>query len=234
MSLLYLVRHGQTAGFVEGSYTDLTEAGAAQSRALGSWFGQQGIRPDALFVGPHARHHHTVAELTTTAKGWPPPAVLRGLAEHDAREVFGQALSAWAGREDEMGVAARSVAAGTASNRGSMSFFREAMAAWIDGRLDVPTATTWPTFRTRTLEAMDQMVSTAGDGRTVVAVTSAGTIGAIVAALLKLPDEHGALALGYALFNTSVTEVRFSSRGRTLSRFNSTPHLGPTLPPTSV
>ena len=52
VSILYLVRHGQTEGFVHGSYKQLTDLGVRQSQALGRWFRDRSIVPDASSSDP--------------------------------------------------------------------------------------------------------------------------------------------------------------------------------------
>jgi hypothetical protein len=75
-------------------------------------------------------------------------------------------------------------------------------------------------------------------GRTVVAVTSGGFVGAAVADVLS--DGAGPLSdvvvegLASAVENASVTEIRASGARRTLVRFNSVAHLGDDVPATPL
>ena len=82
LSTLFLARHGQTRGFLTGSYTDLTDLGVEQARGLGSWVAGMGLRPDVVFVGPLDRHQQT-HDHARAASGadWPAPVRLDELAQ---------------------------------------------------------------------------------------------------------------------------------------------------------
>lgn len=84
---LWIVRHGQSAGNVARDLADqagheriditdrdvdvpLSPLGEAQSAALGRWFADRPVRPDAVLASPYLRARHT-AELIREAGGVP-------------------------------------------------------------------------------------------------------------------------------------------------------------------
>ena len=84
MSSIHFIRHAR-ASASEANYDQLHETGTLQSRLLGEHFGQHGQHFDAIFVGPHLRHHETlrIARVAAADVGarWPEPIVLEALAE---------------------------------------------------------------------------------------------------------------------------------------------------------
>lgn len=87
-SILWVVRHGQSAGNVARDEADaagahrielaardvdvpLSELGREQAMALGKWFAKRGIRPDVLLASPYLRAQQT-AQLFRDAGGCAP------------------------------------------------------------------------------------------------------------------------------------------------------------------
>ena len=233
MSTLYLVRHGQTEGFVHGSYTHLTDLGIRQSRALGAWFQRMDIRPDALFVGPLERQKQTLKELTGSWENPPEAQVLPDLAEHNAGAVVRAALSQWPSESGPRAELARKAVDKQMSPTEFFEFFREVMRSWSTDELCPDGAIRWDGFQTQIASALGALLS-GPPAQSRVAVSSGGAIGVAVAQVLGIRDPATQLELGYAVFNTSVTEIRYSPGRRSLLKFNHTPHLGPNLPPTAV
>lgn len=216
MVRLLLVRHGQTAGFPGGSYTELTPVGEAQADALGGWMRDQAIAPDRLFVGPRERQQQTCARMSAGAV-WGDATQLDALDEHAGREVFEHALALLAAGDPAVDF----LRGWDADERAMLRGFRAVLTAWSEGRLQ-PACEPWEGVIRRAGDAITTM--TAGlDRGTVVAVTSAGWIGAAVGGALGA-SPRTAMELSYAVFNTSVTELLVRGDRRLLWRFNTTPH----------
>ena len=66
MGQLVLVRHGQ-ASFGADDYDVLSETGWEQSRVLGRWLREHGVRPDTVVSGAMRRQRETLAALL---EGW--------------------------------------------------------------------------------------------------------------------------------------------------------------------
>lgn len=88
---LWLVRHGESAGNVAlrhamargdqhidtgGRDVDvpLSRLGERQAQAVGAWFGQQAVAPDAILTSPYVRARRT-AELLAAAADWNLPII---------------------------------------------------------------------------------------------------------------------------------------------------------------
>jgi len=82
----------------------------------------------------------------------------------------------------------------------------------------------WQAFRARVESALGRLTRDEGSGRRVLAVSSAGTIGALVAGVLGAPGET-ALELGFMLNNAALSEIAHSRGKRSLARFNVLGHL---------
>lgn len=230
MSDLFLVRHGQTRGFLVDGYTDLTDVGVRQAQALGAWFEARGIVPTRVVVGPRPRHVQTLSGLVRP--GWPEAVPLDVLDEHAGMDAMKALLAAEADAPPGLREA---VLAGlqTPDQRGVMASFRLLMGAWVEGRLQIPGVESWEAFRARVGRALDQLCA-GPSGQTVVAVTSGGVVGCAVADVLGVTSDLTAEALAFAVENTSVTSLRYSGPRRSLHRFNVVSHLGLDVPETAV
>lgn len=230
MSVLYLVRHGQTRGFHVDGYTDLTPLGVRQAEALGAWWRERGPRPDRFVVGPRPRHVQTASGVA--GPGWPAPEPCAGLDEHAGLDVLAAVLEGRARLDD----ASRDAILGALGAGDVLRGFRRLLVGWATGAVHVEDAESWPAFRARVGATVKELL--AERGRTVVAVTSGGFVGAAVADVLS--DGAGPLSdvvvegLASAVENASVTEIRASGARRTLVRFNSVAHLGDDVPATPL
>jgi broad specificity phosphatase PhoE len=95
---------------------------------------------------------------------------------------------------------------------------------WGSGQAGAPGVETFAGFRARVARAMARLTAIEGRGKTVIAFTSGGFIGAAAAHALRADDE-AALDLGTTPHNASLTELLFDGARATLSTFNTKPHL---------
>ncbi len=91
MTALYLVRHAQ-ASFGADDYDRLSELGHRQSRWLGDYFADRGIRPDRVVIGSLRRHRETwegIAEgLAAGGIVSPAPTVRAALDEYQSERLL--------------------------------------------------------------------------------------------------------------------------------------------------
>ena len=219
MGQLLLVRHGQ-ASFGADDYDVLSDNGWAQGRLLGAFLAERGVVPDVVVRGDMRRHRET-GEAMLEGAGWsvPPMQVDAGWDEFDHVGLVATAPDLPAEPMDR---------------RTFQAVFERATARWTAGEPgDYPE--TYAAFAARVRASLAAAAEQAGPGRTVVVVSSGGTI-AVVAAALSDPDaDHAGLARLWARFNTvmvnsSVSRVVVGSTGARLLSFNEHSHVsGDTL-----
>ena len=88
--MVTLIRHGQAGS--RQVYDDLSEIGREESRALGEWFGERGVRFDAIVTGGLNRQRMTAREMLAAMSAHgiasPIPVVDERWSEFDLDEVY--------------------------------------------------------------------------------------------------------------------------------------------------
>ncbi len=214
MSELYLVRHGQ-ASFGSGDYDNLSELGERQSRWLGQYFAELGIRFDRAVVGTQRRHRQTIE------------AIFRGMAQdvemglhHGWDEYDFEAIRT--AHERRNGVAPAALLQD--QRRSYYVVLKQALHAWVDGSLDGELQETWNQFHDRVAEAVAISCNGQESGRRVLVVSSGGPIAMVIKQILELSPGK-AIALNMQVKNTAFCQLVFSAKGIQLGSFNNVPHL---------
>lgn len=220
MGIVLLVRHGQ-ASFGAEDYDVLSETGWEQSRRLGRWLAERGVRPGLVLRGDMKRHRDTVAGLVEGA-GW------------DATVAAAEVDRGW-DEFDHLGVVAAypdlPPADHALDRREFQRVFELATARWTSGDFDADYPESWGSFRGRVATALSRAGDAAGPGGTVVVVSSGGPVAAACAALVDPDgDDPATFARIWNRFNTvcvntAVTRVVVGSTGARLLTFNEHPHL---------
>jgi broad specificity phosphatase PhoE len=221
MSILTLMRHGQ-ASFGQASYDTLSTLGREQARATGGWLQARGETVTGLWHGPRARQIDT-ARLVAEACGH--DATLQqaaGLNEFAEGEEILAAASALFGRP--------MIGAEAPTRTEQLSCYDAAFEAWSQGNLAIPGRASFAEFRHGAGQWLRDFIAArdAVSGQRILAVSSAGTIAAMVCEVLGLPDPQWSV-LTRLIRNGSLTEIVFSRRRAGLYSFNSTAHLPPRL-----
>ena len=210
MGNLYLIRHAQ-ASFGAENYDKLSELGHEQSIARGEALSEQGVTPDVWVMGDMHRHRETVEGI---AQGMgtsnPAPLIHRGLNEFD----FTGLLNAYYRNQP---------APENMHNDRKTHFrlLRQTVLAWQRNGIENPPET-WEAFVNR-IEAARQFI-VAQDGQNVLALSSGGAIGQMVAATLQTKAEQQ-IKLQLQIKNCSVSRFIFKSSVFYLHGFNETPHI---------
>jgi broad specificity phosphatase PhoE len=217
MRELWLIRHGQ-ASFGAEDYDQLSPVGEEQSRLLGGWLADCGIKPDLVAIGPRARHRDTATHCLQAAGIETHPLLLPGLDEVDHHELLTRL------RPDltDPGALRAEMKRSRDPHRTFQQLFTDAIARWMSGEHHDDYHLSWSTFRANVLEAQRQLLD--HSARTVLAFTSGGPIAVMTGAWLGTPLPH-TFELAWPLVNTGVTRLRLSSRGATLMTYNMWPHL---------
>ncbi|MBI1746430.1 MAG: histidine phosphatase family protein [Acidobacteria bacterium] len=230
MSGLLLVRHGQ-ASFLSDDYDRLSRLGERQSRLLGSYWAEQGVLFDRVFVGPRRRHCQTHEAVAAVYKErgipWPDPVTLTELDEYPAEIVFKAILPKLNDHDSNHSDGApREVDSndGRLSTRRFRAMFETAMRLWVRGEAKVAEVESWREFRRRVDAGVAKMISAIGLGQTAVAFTSGGPVAATSAFAMGINDE-GTLELSWQIRNAAYAEFNLSGQRLRLSAFNTTSHL---------
>ena len=226
--MLWVVRHGQ-ASFGQRNYDQLSPAGAAQGRALGEYLIRHHGKLDHVYVGPRRRHRQTFEALAEAYDeagiSLPEPVLLEALDEHQSDKVFRRALPILAREDPGVRELLAQLSQAPASLRLYLKLFSHLGHLWIQGELDSGEYESWQAFRARAATAVEEMTSaTVAEGQRCLAITSGGTISALVGYALDLTDEK-VLELNYQVKNASLSEFVFSRKRFSVSVFNSIAHL---------
>ena len=216
MGVLLLVRHGQ-ASFGADDYDVLSETGWAQSRLLGAYLAERGVKPDVVLRGNMRRHRET-AEAMIEAAGWTAQVeVERGWDEFDHLGVVAGYPDLPTDRELD--------------RREFQHYFELATRRWTSGEHDADYPESFAAFRERVGAARARACDGAGPGGTVVVVSSGGPIATACGSLVAPDQDDPEVVWGLwgrfntVVVNTSVTRVVVGSTGARLLTFNEHAHL---------
>lgn len=225
MSTLVLVRHGQARPFQKDS-DRLSEAGEAQSLALGRFWKAAGIGFDEVYSGSLVRHRRTQELVYEAGPGLPPCVVDAGWNEYDADGVLHRLAPALAAADERFAalqVAFEQARGGPEQHRHFQRMFEVAMAAWQAGAVSAEGVEPFAAFEKRVSLAVHGLMESAGSKRVAV-FTSGGPIGICVQRALGAPGK-AFLEVNWRVRNTSLTEFVYSRDRFTLDSFNVLPHL---------
>ena len=232
MSQLLLIRHGQATPF-EDDTDRLSELGERQARAVGTSLAQSGVRPTRVVHGPLVRQVRSALLAREAAGGgWPEPECLPGLAEYDGDGLIRRLAPRLAEQDAAFATLFQDAQALRENelpdrNRAFQKMLERLLDAYLSGELSHPEVESWQGFRARVRSALRDMLGSQG-GSTVLAFTSGGVIGLVMAGVLDAPDAS-ALRLNWRVRNASVTRLTFGGGRVSLDSFNETGHLGAEL-----
>ena len=210
MGELYLIRHAQ-ASFGAENYDKLSKLGREQSIALGKALSKQGIKPDVWMIGDMRRHRETVEGIVEGMSiSNPAPIIHRGLNEFDFTELL-NARYRGQPAPDNM----------HSDRKTHFRILRQTVLAWQQGEIENPPET-WDAFVNRIEAARRFIIKQIGQN--VLALSSGGAIGQMVAATLQTPTEQQ-IKLQLQIKNCSVSRFIFTSSAFYLHGFNETPHI---------
>ena len=207
MSTLLLIRHGQ-ASYGAADYDHLSARGRQQAAALGRHLSTHAI--DALYAGPLRRQRDTAA-IMHEAGGYPDVQIVDELAEYDAFTIIQRFLPALVDADPSLRPLIDGTA-GTDATRLMDHAFEAAVAAWSNARIVHDEIESFEAFGARVRAGLERVLGAHGGGQRVAVVSSGGPISIAVSFALGLgPDQT--MAIGRAVRNASITEVRWRSRG---------------------
>lgn len=210
MGTLYLVRHGQ-ASFGADNYDQLSDLGLRQSRRLGQYLAQRGLRLDAAITGTLQRQRQTWdgiregAGLALTAQA------CAGLNEYDSAAVIEAVHPGPLAKPDT-----------PEQYRHHFRLLRDGLTQWMNGVVSPRGMPTYDAFRAGVRQVLDD-VRKNHDGN-VLLVSSGGPIATAVGLVLGCAPET-TIELNMRIRNSAVTEFVFNPKRHMLLTYNTLPHL---------
>lgn len=230
MSELILIRHGQATPF-EADTDQLSALGAQQARAVGEALAA--YQPTHVLCGPLVRQRLSAEHAAQGAgqgagqgRGWPQPTPEPRLAEFDGDGLMRTLAPLLARQDAEFAAltAAFEEQRHTPERNAAFQRLLEALAdAWQRGTVTDPAVEGWADFRARVRSALGDVLRFPSGSR-VLAFTSGGVIGLMVALSLDAPDA-AALKLNWRVKNGSLTRFTFGGGRISLDTFNEEGHL---------
>ncbi|KPA21781.1 bifunctional RNase H/acid phosphatase [Shimia sp. SK013] len=208
--MFHLVRHAQ-ASFGAADYDNLSELGHRQSAALGVALKQQGVTPDAVFIGAQKRHRQTWEGIESALQTGITPVVLPGWNEFD----FGGLLKARYAERDDAPADLNS------DRKTHFRILRDTVLEWQSDEISNPPET-FAAFTQRVREA--RAIIAASGAKAPIAVSSGGAIGRTVADVMEAPAEQMIL-LQLQVKNCAVARFVLAKGQTWLNGFNETPHI---------
>ena len=211
MGSLYLVRHGQ-ASFGAADYDQLSPLGQRQSRRLGEWFHERGMRFDAVLTGTLRRHAQTMAAIDEGLQARHAALALPGLNEYDGealvRAIQPQPIPAAADAEPQ---------------RQHFRLLRQGLRQWMAGTTQPAGMPSHAAFVAGVVQALDHLRRHHAGG-TVLLVSSGGPIATAIGHVLGLNAE-AIIELNLHIRNSAVSEFKVGVQRHSLITFNTLPHL---------
>jgi broad specificity phosphatase PhoE len=234
MGTLYLVRHGQ-ASFGADDYDNLSALGQRQSRRLGEYFQQIGLKFDAVLTGTLRRHQQTYAGIRAgmdasftagAAQGETDPS--RGSAAHEVARVG--PLLLWPGLNEYDSAAVIAAIYPQALEkpdtpelyRHHFRLLRDGLTQWMNGVVSPQGMPSWSEFQLGVSSALDHIRKNC-EGNVLI-VSSGGPIATAVGQVLGTTPET-TIELNMRIRNSAVTEFAFNPKRHVLMTFNTLPHL---------
>lgn len=215
MGTLYLVRHGQ-ASFGQADYDRLSDLGHRQSRRLGEYLAEKGLRFDAVLTGTLRRHAETfqgIAEgMGSTTSAPPSPLLWPGLNEYDSAAVIATVHPRPLEKPDSPEM-----------YRHHFRLLRDGLAQWMAGTVSPRGMPSYNDFVAGITSALDH-IRARHHGQNVLIVSSGGPIATAVGQVLGTPPEV-TIDLNLRIRNSAVTEFAFTPKRHMLLTYNTLPHL---------
>ncbi len=210
MGTLYLVRHGQ-ASFGAADYDQLSDLGARQCQALGTYFAERSIAIEAVLRGTLRRHAQSMEAFAEGYGRLPAALDWPGLNEYDSEAVIRSVHPGPLAKPDSPEV-----------YRAHFRLLRDGLAAWMAGRtapVGMPAYADWVRGITGALDHVRQTHS-----GNVVVFSSGGPISTAVGHVLGTAAET-TIELNLRIRNSSLTEFAFTPKRHMLVSYNHLPHL---------
>tara|TARA_R110001592_G_scaffold215025_1_gene468229 strand:+ start:91783 stop:92490 length:708 start_codon:yes stop_codon:yes gene_type:complete len=220
MATIYLFRHGQ-ASFGADDYDKLSPLGERQATVLGEYLRDQGIALDAAYSGDLLRQRETAQLALASQLGTVEHQIDPRFNEIDNDEQVKHLLPELVKTRPQL---RELVDGGMSSSKDYQKIIDAVFNHWVSPQCDEPRIRSWTDYSTAVANALQNVMTEQGSGKTVGIFTSGGTIATIVAQVLGLSGEQ-TYQFYEPIFNCSVTQVFYSGKKTSLSYFNDRSYL---------
>ena len=215
MATIYLIRHGQ-ASFGEDDYDKLSPLGQRQAEALSTYLRLAEIRFDAVYSGDLKRQSGT-AEIAISQHSSPVPHHIDPrFNEVRNDEQIERLVPEITRRKPEIHSL---IERGLKSSKDYQKVIEAVFNFWISPDCNASGIQTWREFSDDARDALRDVMSNQGSGKTIGIFSSGGTIATIVAQVLGV-DESLTYRFYEPMINCSMTQLFYSNKRVSLSCFN--------------
>ena len=230
MSKIFLIRHGQ-ASFLEDDYDNLSNKGIEQSEALGTYFLDNEIHFDKIYIGNLKRHRQTYEAYSKAFIGnsieMPEPVFLEELNEHMALDAFKLAYDDFITTNKNANALFEEIKYKPHLQQSNyIQIFGLFFSEFVSGKypLNGHAVQSWFDFRIQAKKGIATILDNTNSGETVGVFTSGGTKSSIIGDSLDLADQKIS-ELNLAIRNTSFSQLYFSKNKLNILSINEIPHL---------
>jgi len=226
--MLYLVRHAQ-ASYLSDNYDQLSDLGISQAKSLGTYLSRS-TEIHQKFVGPHKRQLQTANQIreayTHINEYMPSPTLIPQLKEHSGPATLHHHKPLLIKRDPKcIQWHQESIAQPSTLRENSIKIFDHFIPQWMAGKYAVDGLEDFNTFRKEIAEGLSIILKGKQQDENTLIVTSAGSISAIMAHLLKIDDINEIAQISLKVNNASVTTLEPQDKKWKLFRFNQVDHL---------
>ncbi len=234
MSKIFLIRHGQ-ASFLKEDYDNLSNKGIEQSEALGTYFLNNEIHFDKIYIGNLKRHQQTfdayskafINDGIELAK----PVFLNDLNEHQALEAFKFAYEEFIEVNSNAKTLFEEVKIKPHLQQSNyIQIFGLFFNEFVSGNypLNDHPVQSWRDFRIQAKKGIATILENTNQNETIGVFTSGGTKSSIIGDSLDLREQK-ILELNMAIRNSSFSQLHFSNNKFNILSINEIPHLSKEL-----
>ncbi len=226
--MLYLIRHAQ-ASYLSANYDQLSNLGMQQAKALGDFLSSE-ISIHQKYVGPHKRQKQTAERIREAYKlinqDIPLPTYIQQLKEHSGPATLHYHKPKLI-KEHPLCIQWHNQALEHPEKlrENSIKIFEHFIPQWMAGEYAVAGLEDFVTFRSEIAQGMDKILKLKEPSQNTILITSAGSISAIMANLLRIDDIGRIAQLSFEVYNASVTSLQLYGDEWKIAKFNQVDHL---------
>ncbi len=217
MATIYVVRHGQ-ASFGAANYDQLSALGCRQAEVLGHYFRDCDIQFDAVYSGDLQRQQKTAQLAISAQPDLPDHHIDPRFNEIQNDEQIKYLLPELIKHQPAL---KQIVDSGATDSKSFQKIVEASFNFWVSEQCQDERIQSWASYSRGVRDAMSDVMSAHGSGKTIGIFASGGTIATIVAQVLGLSGEH-TYRFYEPVINCSVTQLFYSQGGAkvSLSYFN--------------